>query len=147
MKKLVTLTAAALLDTTGLVYADNDHNQSGSMQKGGQSTMMMGMSGDMKSHMKIMKADMIAIQKETDPKKRKVMMKAHMKGMNSMMGSMKNERSMMVKNKHMDDMKQFEIRLSMMEDMIENMVKTQVILSAPDSVFKYDETTDEWEIK
>ncbi len=137
MKKLSTIAIALALVSSSLVYASGNHEMS-SMNGNNSNTMQ--------AHMKTMKADMMAIQKETDPQKRKAMMKAHMKGMSSMMGTMKNERSMM-KDKHMEQMKQFEIRLSMMEVMMENMVHNQVILSAPDSVFKWDETADEYQLQ
>lgn len=143
MNKISTIAVALLLTSSSLAYASGDHDMS-SMK--GQDNMSMGQSGAMMSHMKTMKADMMAIQKETDPNKRKAMMKAHMKGMNSMMGTMKGERSMM-KNKQMEQMKQFEIRLSMMESMMENVVQNQVILSAPDSVFKWDEMADEYQLQ
>ena len=143
MKKISTIAVALVLASSSLVYASGDHDKS-SMK--GKENMSMDQSSAMKAHMKTMKADMMAIQKETDPKKRKAMMKAHMKGMNSMMGAMKSDRTMM-KSNHMEQMKQFEIRLSMMEGMMENMVKNQIILSEPDSVFKWDETTQEYELQ
>jgi len=143
MKNISTIAVALVLASSSLVYASGDHDKS-SMK--GKDNMSMGQSSAMMSHMKTMKADMMAIQKETDPKKRKAMMKAHMKGMSSMMGTMKGERSMM-KDKHMEQMKQLEIRMSMMEVMMENMVHNQVILSAPDSVFKWDETAEEYQLQ
>jgi len=143
MKKISTIAVALVLASSSLVYASGDHDKSSMKSK---DNMSMGQSSAMMSHMKTMKADMMAIQKETDPQKRKAMMKAHMKGMSSMMGTMKGERSMM-KDKHMEQMKQFEIRLSMMEVMMENMVHSQVILSDPDSVFKWDETADEYQLQ
>ncbi len=128
MKKLVTLTAAALLATSALVYAGNDHDhdkQSGSMQKGGQSTMMMGMPGDMQAKMANMKADMMAIQKVSDPVKRKALMKAHMKNMHSSMGMMKNQ--------------QLASRVSMLEAMVEQMMVTQInALDPNDPVYSMD---------
>ena len=139
MKKIAAVLVALVFASSSLVYAsDDDHDTS--------SNMYMNQSGAMKAHMKTMKVDMMAIQKEADPEKRKAMMKAHMKSMNSMMGTMKSERSMM-KDKHTEQMTQFEIRLSMMEVMMENMVQSQVILSAPDSVFKWDETADEYPLQ
>jgi hypothetical protein len=143
MNKISTIAVALVLASSSLVYASGDHDMS-SMK--GKDNMSMDQSSAMKAHMKTMKADMMAIQKETDPKKRKVTMKAHMKGMSSMMGTMKGERSMM-KNKHMDKMKQLEIRMSMMEAMMENMVQNQVLLSNPDSVFKWNETADEYQLQ
>ncbi len=143
MKKISTIAVALVLASSSLVYASGDHDKSSMKSK---DNMSMGQSSAMMSHMKTMKADMMAIQKETDPQKRKAMMKAHMKGMSSMMGSMKGERSMM-KDKHMDQMKQLEIRMSMMEAMMENMVHNQVLLSDPDSVFKWDETADEYQLQ
>ena len=115
MKKLVTLTAATLLATSALVYAGNGHDpdkQSGSMQKGGQSTMMMGMSSDMQAKMAKMKADMMAIQKVSDPKKRKALMKEHMKNMHASMGMMNNQ--------------QLASRVSMLEAMVEQMMVNQI---------------------
>jgi hypothetical protein len=143
MNKISTVAVALVLASSSLAYASGDHDMSTMKGKG---NMSMGQSDTMQAHMKTMKADMIAIHKETDPNKRKAMMKAHMKGMSSMMGTMKGERSMM-KDKHMDQMKQLEIRMSMMEVMMENMVHNQVILSAPDSVFKWDETADEYQLQ
>ncbi len=134
---------AIALASSSLIYASGDHDMSSMKDK---ENMSMGQSSAMAAHMKTMKADMMAIQKETDPQKRKAMMKAHMKGMNSMMGSMKNERSMM-KDKHMEQMKQFEIRLSMMEAMMENMVHNQIILSEPDTVFKWDEMSQDYQLQ
>jgi hypothetical protein len=126
MKKLVILTAAALLATSALVYAGNDHDkQSGSMQKSAQSAMMMGMSGDMQAKMAKMKADMMAIQKVSDPAKRKALMKAHMKNMHSSMGMMKNQ--------------QLASRVSMLEAMVEQMMVNQInALDPSDPVYTID---------
>ena len=139
MNKLSTLAAVLLLTSSSFSFASGDHNHA-------KNDGMMQQSDMMQMHMKTMKSDMMAIQKETDPNKRKSMMKAHMKSMNSMMSTMKNERSMM-KDKHMEQMKQLELRVSMMEAMMENLVKNQVILSAPDSTFKWDATADEYQLQ
>jgi hypothetical protein len=53
----------------------------------------------------------------------------------------------MMKKNHMEKMKQFEIRLAMMETLVDNMAQNQVILSAPDSVFKWDENADEYQLQ
>ncbi|GEM_PF-7020697 len=142
MKKLPALAIAFVLAQSPFVYASGDHDANAMKM----SSMSMNMSADMKSKMKAMKADMMAIQKESDPEKRKVLMQQHMKSMNSMMGTMKGERSNM-HDKHMDQMKQFETRLAMMEVMMEQLVVNQTVLSNPDSTFKWDETADEYQLQ
>lgn len=140
MKKLTSIVVASVLATSTLVYAGNDeHKHSdtdkaanmpmGSMPMAGQSGMM-GMPSDMHKKMMKMKADMMAIQSEKDPAKRKSMMKSHMQDMQGMMGMMKGERDMM-QSKHMDKMKQLEARLSMMEAMMEQIMSTHITALDP----------------
>jgi hypothetical protein len=151
MKKLTTIAVATLLVMSTFAYADSDHNKSGAKDSPSMSMSnnsgIMGMSADMHKHMQKMKADMIAIQKEPDPKKRKAMMEAHMKEMNSTMGMMKHKRSMMA-DKHMEQMAQLENRVAMLEAMVEQLVATQsVILNPGDSLFKWDETAEDYQLQ
>ena len=144
MKKLTTIASVLLLASTTFVYAGNDHNHS-AMEKGGMA--MSGMSTDMQSSMQAMKADMNKIMQEKDPAKRKAMMAAHMKSMHAMMNSMKGDKKSMMSNDHMDQMAKFDKRLSMMEAMMEQVVVNQAILAKPDSVFKWDENADEYQLQ
>ena len=143
MKKLTAITTALLLASTTFVYAGSDHNHSSGMAMG----KMSGMSADMQTSMKAMKADMQEIMQEKDPAKRKVMMAAHMKSMHAMMNSMKGGKKSMMGDKKMAQMSQFDKRLSMMEAMMEQVVVNQAILAKPDSIFKWDETADEWQLQ
>ena len=140
---MTTIATALLLATTTFVYAGSDHNNS----SGNSNMAMSSMSGNMQESMKAMKADMQAIQKEKDPAKRKAMMNAHMKSMNAMMSSMKSDKKSMMSDKHMDQMAKFDARLSMVEAMMEQVVVNQVILTKPDSVFKWDENADEYQLQ
>jgi len=134
MKKLSVFITTALLATSTLVYAgqNHEHNDSGKAQTmqpgamGESGNMGMMMSGDMQSHMTKMQTGMMAIHKETDPAKRKAMMDTHMKDMKSMMEMMKNRRAMM-QSKQMDQMKQLSNRMTMMEGMMEQMLNSQMV--------------------
>ncbi len=141
MKKLTTLTLAVLLAGSSIAYAGSDHDHSANKSS---DMSMAGMSGDMQGKMKAMKADMMAIQKESNPEKRKALMKDHMKNMSAMMGTMKGERASM---DHMNQMKQFDTRLKMMEAMMEQVVVNQAVLTNPDSVFIWDENADEYQLQ
>lgn len=98
-----------------------------------------------------MKADMNKIMQEKDPTKRKAMMTAYMKSMHAMMNSMKGDKKSMMSNDHMDQMAKFDKRLSMMEAMMEAMMEqvvvNQAILAKPDSIFKWDENADEYQLQ
>ncbi len=87
------------------------------------------------------------IMQEKDPTKRKAMMTAYMKSMHAMMNSMKGDKKSMMSNDHMDQMAKFDKRLSMMEAMMEQVVVNQVILAKPDSIFKWDENADEYQLQ
>jgi len=139
MKILTSIALASLLATASMVYAGNDHNHAGSDKAGGMpmgsmpmagQSGMMSMSEDMQKKMMKMKADMMMIQKEKDPEKRKSMMKAHMQDMQGMMGMMKGEREIM-KAKHLDQMKQLETRVTMMEAMMEQIMSTHITALDP----------------
>lgn len=145
MKKITAIALAALLASSTMVYAGNDHNHSDS--KGSGSMAMGGMSSDMQAKMKAMKADMTAIQKESNPAKRKALMKEHMKGMNTMMGSMKSGKHSMMKDSHMDKMAKLEARLTMMEAMMEQVVVNQTVLASPDSTFVWDDNYDGYQLQ
>ena len=143
MKKMTTIAAALLLASTTVVYAVDDHK----LSSGNPDPVISSMSGNMQESMKAMKADMQAIQKEKDPAKRKAMMSAHMKSMNAMMNSMKSGKQSMMSDDHMDQMAKFDARLSMIESMMEQLVVNQVILTKPDSIFKWDENADEYQLQ
>ena len=144
MKKSALLTFTALLATSTAIYAANDHEHTdaspqpnATMEMGG-SSMMGAMSPEMQSKMHKMKADMMAIQKEKNPQKRKAMMSTHMKDMKNMMNMMKSERKMM-QDKHINQMNQLEKRVTMMEAMMEQVVSTHITSLDPDDpVYKID---------
>jgi hypothetical protein len=110
MKKYTILIASALLATSSLVYASGDHAHEDGMKMKDKSSMMM--PGDMQAKIAKMRADMVTIQKESDPKKRKALMKAHMKNMHSSMGMMKNQ--------------QLASRITMLEAMVEQLMASQI---------------------
>ncbi|WP_198264598.1 hypothetical protein [sulfur-oxidizing endosymbiont of Gigantopelta aegis] len=139
MKKITMIATALVLATSTMAYAGDDHKHSDGMA--------MSMSSDMSASMKSMKADMKKIQQEKDPAKRKSMMKTHMKGMSAMMSTMKGDKNSMMGKDHMDKMSKMETRISMLEAMMEQVVVSQVILSAPDSVFVWDEAADEYQLR
>jgi|GEM_PF-2251922 len=133
-KILTSLLTATLLSTSILVSADQKHGHDNTSSQQTMSPSMMGksgnmgmmMSGDMQAHMTKMQADMMAIQNETDPAQRKALMDNHFKDMKSMMGMMKKRREMM-QSQQMNQMVQFDKRLSMMEAMMEQVVNSQIV--------------------
>ena len=142
MKKLTTLSIVTLLAASTLVFASGEHDNSGTMQMGSMpmsdQSSMMGMSPEMQGKMTKMRADMMSIQQEKDPAKRKALMHAHMQDMKGMMGMMKDKRAMM-QAKHMDQMKQLETRVTMMESMMEQIMDTHITALDPDDpVYRID---------
>lgn len=85
MKTSILLAATTLLATSALVYAGDKQNNS--QPESGHSEQMK-ISPEMQKRRQAMRAELMAIQNETDPTKRQKMMQAHMEKMQKMMDSM-----------------------------------------------------------
>jgi hypothetical protein len=143
MNKLTAFALTTLLASSALVYAGNDHNHANKNTMAGNEMNMpgmanMGMSGMMQGKMQKMKADLMAMQNENDPAKRKALMKTHMQDMKGMMEMMKSQRGKM-QGMNMDTMEKLETRVAMLEAMLEQIVDTHITsLNPDDPVYQMD---------
>ncbi|GAC16834.1 hypothetical protein [Aliiglaciecola lipolytica] len=135
MKKLTSLLLASAIVAAPIAtsYAQQNIDKSEMSMMDGQ------MMQKMQTHMEEMRAILNAVKSESDPEKREVMLQEHAQKMQDMMGMMEGSDSMGMKagkgmkgekrmgHKHSDmstedKMKTLEQRMSMMEDMMSQMM-------------------------
>ena len=132
MKKTATIITLTAILSTSAFAAGEDHHGSvmkGMEVKGGQNGH--GQMTAMHDHMKDMKQTMAKIKSETDPKKRKKLMKQHMTSMMDGMKMMdkhmgmdmgKDKQAMMGDKGMMSRMDMMEQRMDMMHKMMSQMI-------------------------